>query len=171
VQSFRGVVKPFADTRPAWKVLRVLGNLLGLQGFQYETSEAVRDEALAGHDARARPLSNAPATPATTGAALRGLERVADVLIYGTDSLVRRSAPLQATRDALPPVVGVPSALWRQLGLRPGAKVRVTQGEASAVLPAAEDATLAPTAVRIAAAHPTTASLGAMFGAIGVEAA
>ena len=46
VQSFHGVVKPRGETRPAWKVLRVLGNLLGLPGFEYETSEEVRDEAL-----------------------------------------------------------------------------------------------------------------------------
>jgi NADH-quinone oxidoreductase subunit G len=45
-QSFNGTVKPLGDTRPAWKVLRVLGNLLGLSGFDYETSEAIRDEAL-----------------------------------------------------------------------------------------------------------------------------
>jgi NADH-quinone oxidoreductase subunit G len=170
VQSFHGVVKPFGEARPAWKVLRVLGNLLGQKGFDHESSEAVRDEALRATDEKAR-LSNAPVGAPMIGAALRGLERVADVPIYCTDALVRRSAPLQATRDALPPVVGVPSALWRQLGLKTGATVRVTQGQASAVLPAAEDTTLAPTAVRIAAAHPSTASLGAMFGVVGVEPA
>ena len=46
VQSFHGVVKPLGDARPAWKVLRVLGNLLGLAGFGFETSEEVRAEAL-----------------------------------------------------------------------------------------------------------------------------
>jgi NADH-quinone oxidoreductase subunit G len=45
-QSFNGTVKPLGETRPAWKVLRVLGNLLGLSGFDYENSEAIRDEAL-----------------------------------------------------------------------------------------------------------------------------
>ncbi len=48
VQSFAGVVQPLAETRPAWKVLRVLGNLLGVAGFDYDTSEAVRKEALGG---------------------------------------------------------------------------------------------------------------------------
>ncbi|MBS3916386.1 MAG: NADH-quinone oxidoreductase subunit G, partial [Sulfuritalea sp.] len=48
VQSFNAVVKPLGETRPAWKVLRVLGNLLGLAGFEQESSEAVRTEALAG---------------------------------------------------------------------------------------------------------------------------
>jgi NADH-quinone oxidoreductase subunit G len=168
VQSFHGVVRPFAETRPAWKVLRVLGNLLGQKGFEHQSSEAVRDEALRELDEQSR-LSNAPVGAPALGATLRGLERIADVPIYGTDPLVRRSAPLQATRDALPPVVGVPSALWRELGLKAGASVRVTQGQASAVLPATEDATLAATAVRIAAAHPSTASLGAMFGTVGIE--
>ncbi|MCW5660179.1 MAG: NADH-quinone oxidoreductase subunit NuoG [Burkholderiaceae bacterium] len=169
-QSFRGVVKPYAETRPAWKVLRVLGNLLGLHGFDHESSEAVRDEALAGADAATR-LSNEPAAGATLTPPLRGLERVADVPIYCTDALVRRSVPLQATRDARAPQVGLPSALWSQLGLAPGAKVRVMQGGAAAILPAEEDASLAPSAVRIASGHAHTASLGAMFGAVGIEKA
>jgi NADH-quinone oxidoreductase subunit G len=170
-QSFHGVVKGYGESRPAWKVLRVLANLLALPGFDYETSEAVRDEALAGADAAAR-LSNEPASlPLAQPAALRGLERVADVPIYCTDALVRRSAPLQATRDARAPVVGLPSVLWSQLGLSAGAKVRVTQGDAAAILPAEESPSLAPTAVRIAAGHAHTASLGAMFGAVTVEKA
>jgi NADH-quinone oxidoreductase subunit G len=45
-QSFNGTVKPLGETRPAWKVLRVLGNLLGLQGFDFDTAESIRDEAL-----------------------------------------------------------------------------------------------------------------------------
>jgi len=169
-QSFLGVVKPLGEARPAWKVLRVLGNLLGLPGFDHDSAEAVRDEALAATDASTR-RSNAPATAPALAAAVRGLERVSDVPIYSTDALVRRAASLQATRDAQAPMVGVPTALWRQLGLQPGARVRVSQNGASAVLPAREDPTLAPTAVRVAAGHPSTASLGPMFGAIGVTAA
>ncbi|WP_455778407.1 NADH-quinone oxidoreductase subunit NuoG, partial [Burkholderia stabilis] len=46
VQSFNGVVRPLGDTRPAWKVLRVLGSLLGLPNFEYETAEEVRLAAL-----------------------------------------------------------------------------------------------------------------------------
>ena len=56
-QSFNGTVKPLGDTRPAWKVLRVLGNLLGLQGFDYDTSEAIRDEAV--RQGRDRPVGQA----------------------------------------------------------------------------------------------------------------
>ena len=61
VQSFHGVVKPLGDARPGWKVLRVLGNLLGLAGFSSETSEEVRDEALGDRTTLASRLSTAPA--------------------------------------------------------------------------------------------------------------
>jgi NADH-quinone oxidoreductase subunit G len=169
-QSFHGVVKAHAEARPAWKVLRVLGNLLGLSGFDHESSEAVRDEALAGADAVTR-LSNDPASTAAPAPASRGLERVADVPIYCTDALVRRAAALQATRDARAPVVGLPSALWAQLGLSGDAKVRVTQGQGAAILSAEEVPSLAPTAVRIASGHAHTASLGSMFGAVSVDKA
>jgi NADH-quinone oxidoreductase subunit G len=172
LQSFFGVVKPVGETRPAWKVLRVLGNLLGLEGFNQESAEEVRAEALgdgSGIAAKLSNQSNAP-LPATMAAATPGLfERVADVPIYGADMLVRRSGPLQLTADARPPVVGLPSALWQALGLAEGQRVRVSQGTTSAELPAREDATLAPNAVRVSAAHPDTATLGAMFGAITVQ--
>jgi NADH-quinone oxidoreductase subunit G len=171
VQSFHGVVRPLGDARPGWKVLRVLGNLLGLDGFDQESADQVRDEALGSVPAASR-LSNAPVTGTMTAVPpLRGLERVADVPIYAADALVRRSAALQSTTDARAPVVGLPSVLWAQLGLGANARVRVTQGAAVTELPAREEPTLAPTAVRIAAAHPTTASLGPMFGAVSVEAA
>jgi NADH-quinone oxidoreductase subunit G len=97
------------------------------------------------------------------------LQRVADVPIYATDSTVRRAASLQASADARELLVGLPTTLWRQLKLQPGAKVLVAQGETAVVLHAQEDTTLAEGAVRLAAGHPSTAGLGAMFGAITVE--
>lgn len=168
-QSFHGVVKPLGDTRPGWKVLRVLGNLLGLPGFAFETVEEVRAEALGDLSTLTQRLDNSShaklqipaAHPAGT------LERVADVPIYATDATVRRSVPLQLTADAKGPLVGLPPALFAKLG----AKVRITQGEGHAVLTARADATLAEGTVRIAAGHTSTAALGAMFGTVKVEAA
>ncbi len=175
VQSFHGVVKPLGDTRPAWKVLRVLGNLLALKGFDFETSEEVRAEALGDLGTIASRLGNQAsdgiAALSATGGPAPDLERLADVPIYATDSLVRRATSLQLTADARAPFASLPQALWSQLGLNPGDKVRVSQGAAQAVLPAKLDATLAASVVRVPAGHPDTASLGAMFGAIGVEKA
>ena len=186
-QSFHGVVKPAGDSRPGWKVLRVLGNLLELSGFDFETSEDVKQEALGDTADWTARLSNAAAAPAAAAAAAsdlpvspvsmapshpasRDLERIADVPIYAGDGLVRHAASLQLTADARPPAASLPAALWAQLGLRPGAKVRVSQGAAQAVLPAQLDASLAPRAVRIPTGHPDTVALGAMFGAVRVEA-
>ncbi len=172
VQSFHGVVRPLGDTRPAWKVLRVLGNMLGLTGFEFETSEEVRAEALGDLATLATRLSNAlfgaPIT-AAANAEQHALERIADVPIYATDSLVRRATSLQLTADARAPVASLPQSVWDRLGLNVGDKVRVSQGSANAVLAAHCDASLAPTAVRVPAGHADTASLGAMFGAITVE--
>jgi len=186
LQRFHGVVPPLADTRPGWKVLRVLGNLLSLPGFDFETVDAVREEVLPkGLDLQTR-LSNAAAPGALARAVesvaaslaesltahdapMTKLQRISDVPIYCTDATVRRAASLQLTADAADPVVGVPSALWRQLGLQEPAKVLVAQGEAALVLPAREDSSLHDHTVRIASGHPSTLKLGAMFGPITVE--
>ncbi len=170
VQSFHGVVKPLGETRPAWKVLRVLGNLLELDGFSQDSAEDVRAEALGDVAGLPSRLDNGSAAlPSALPAVPAGLQRIADVPIYAADMLVRRSPSLQLTADARPPVAGLPSALWKELRLEPGAKVLVAQGEAAVVLPAREEPTLADGTVRVAAGHPATAELGAMFGALTVE--
>ena len=169
VQSFHGVVKPLGDARPGWKVLRVLANLLGLPGFDQETVEEVRAQALGNIDALAQRLDNSSSAPFVVTPAATGLQRISDVPIYASDAIVRRAHSLQLTADARAPVVGLPCALWAQLGLQAGAKVRVTQGDGTAVLAAREDNTLAPSTVRVSAGHPSTASLGAMFGVLSVD--
>ena len=171
VQGFHGVVRPLGETRPGWKVLRVLGNLLGLEGFDFETSQDVLSAALGTAEVASR-LDNSAASGASASqrAGSAALERLADVPIYATDALVRRAPALQATADARAPQVGVPTALWQQLGLQAGSRVRVTQGDAQAVLPARHEPTLAPGVLRVAAGHPDSAGLGPMFGAIRIEA-
>lgn len=169
-QSFHGVVKPLGETRPAWKVLRVLGNLVGLKGFDFETSEEVRAEALGDASTLASRLDNATDAAASFMATVAtGLERVADVPIYCTDSLVRRATSLQLTADARPPVVGVPASLGEQLGLAEGDDVLVRQGDGHVQLPVRVDPTLAPNTVRVPTGHPLTAGLGAGFGAVVIE--
>ncbi|ASM77735.1 NADH dehydrogenase (quinone) NADH dehydrogenase subunit G [Vitreoscilla filiformis] len=171
VQAFHGVAPALGNSRPAWKVLRVLGNMLGLSGFEQTSAEEVRAEALGDVNQLVARLGNDVSVVPQIAVSVPGLQRVADVPIYSTDSLVRRAASLQQTSDAKAPVVGLPRALWQQLGLQAGAKVKVSQGSAAAVLAAREDATLAANVVRVAAGHPDTAGLGAMFGAISVEKA
>ncbi len=93
LQSFHAVVKPLGDTRPAWKVLRVLGNLLGLPGFEFESSQEVLTAATATTPA----LNNA--TQAAITLAASATEPVV-ASIYQLDGLVRRAPSLQLTADA-----------------------------------------------------------------------
>lgn len=171
VQSFHGVVKPLGDTRPGWKVLRVLGTMLGLHGFAFETVEEVRAQALGDVAALPARLNNQTTAAVQASAATGGLERLADVPIYSADALVRRSPALQATADAQAPVASLPSALWAELGLSDGAQVKVSQDAGSVVLPAVLDASLPANVVRVPTGHPATAALGAAFGAIRVDKA
>jgi NADH-quinone oxidoreductase subunit G len=92
-QSFHAVVKPAGEARPAWKVLRVLGNMLGLQGFDYESSQEVLAAAKLSTDS----LSNK--TTASIDAAVQGGQPVT-AAIYQLDSIVRRAPSLQLTADA-----------------------------------------------------------------------
>ena len=168
-QSFVGVVPPLGESRPAWKVLRVLGNLLGLDGFAQETADAVRAEALGDLATLPGRLSNAVAAQPLLAPAVAGLQRLADVPIYSTDALVRRAPALQQTTDARAPVVSVPAALWQQLGLNEGESVRVSQDAGHVELKVKRDATLAADTVRVPAGHPDTASLGEMFGTVQLQ--
>ena len=162
VQGFHGVVKPRGESRPGWKVLRVLGTMLGLEGFAFETAEEVRVQALGDLDTLPARLGNVTNSVVAPGVARTGaLERVADVPIYSSDALVRRAPSLQATADARPPRACLSLAMWQQLGLAAGDAVRVSQGAGSVVLPAYVDETLAEGAVRVPAGHPDTAALGA----------
>jgi NADH-quinone oxidoreductase subunit G len=171
LQSFNGAVKPLGEARPAWKVLRVLGNLLGVPGFDHDSSEAVRDEACSA-DAIPGRLNNAlHATDIRLEPSADGLHRVADVPIYFADPVVRRAPSLQKTRDALPPRAWMTSATLQQVGVAPGERVRVRQGEGEAVVEAGRDDTLPAACVRLAAGHRLTGELGPMFGPVEVERA
>jgi NADH-quinone oxidoreductase subunit G len=93
LQSFHAVVKPLAEARPAWKVLRVLANLLDIPGVAFETSQEV--------------LARATAKPLVSSNASRAEVRLDETVtppavasIYQLDSIVRRSPSLQLTADA-----------------------------------------------------------------------
>ena len=173
VQTIQPAVKPLGDARPAWKVLRVLGGLLNLDGFLYNMPEEVLGDALG--DNYCTKLDNQPTTNTLSNgnlAPLNGLERLADVNIYAGDPIVRRSPALQLTRDAKRGnQVGLGRALFQELGLKEGDTVRVTQGSQSVDLPATLEANLAPGAVRISAGTPASAKLGPMFGSVTVSKA
>jgi len=164
-QSFNAVAKQLGDTRPGWKVLRVIGNLLQLDGFDQGDSEAVRAEVLGDET----PLGNSIAGVGIgASAAATGLERVADVPIYFADPLVRRAPSLQKTKDAAAPVARMSSSTLADLKVSSGDRVRVC-GSGRVELTAVADDTVAEGCVRVAAAHASTVALGPMCGELSVE--
>ena len=170
-QSFKGVVAPFGQSRPGWKVLRVLGNVLDLPGFDDETSESVRDTVLSwGIDKR---LSNAIDAPVGVGrgAIGSGLERVTDLPIYRSDAMVRRAPALQSAPASRAPEARIHAKTLAALGLADGEMVRVAGDAGHILLPVVIDATVPEGAVHLSAGFEQTAALGGAFGQLSVERA
>jgi len=171
VQSFKGVVQPLGETRPGWKILRVLGNLLELPGFSQDSSDEVKAQALAAAGELATALDNGlrPGVVPVPAAVSAGLQRIADVPIHFADGLARRSPPLQHTADAEPPRASMNRRTASDLQVGEGDQVRVTQAGATVMLFAHLDDRIPDGCVRIPAAHPLSAGLGVAGGEVGLE--
>ncbi|MCO5110807.1 MAG: NADH-quinone oxidoreductase subunit NuoG [Burkholderiaceae bacterium] len=102
LQSFHAVVRPLGETRPAWKVLRVLANLMDLPGFDFETSQDVLAKATGAIAGQASTVPVERLSNATAAAPQVAVDAVAEPVvasIYQLDSLVRRASSLQQTAD------------------------------------------------------------------------
>ena len=163
-QSFAAAVPAKGEARPAWKVLRVLGNLLGLKGYDYVSSEDVLGELKALADGASIAPVAAKLAPLTTS---EGLVRLGEVPLYAADALSRRAPSLNKTADAKPAFAGLAPELAGKLGLTEGDSAKVRQGDAVATLPVVIDERLPANTVLV----PSQAGLGNLFGAISVEKA
>jgi len=170
-QSFAGLASPVGDSRPGWKLLRVLGNQFGLEGFDQTGSEQVRDvlRSALGEitlDNRQAVGAVAAASPGS------GLERVGDVAIHAIDPLVRRAGALQRTPDGLAAgTARMNAAQAEDAGVSGADRVKVSQGEASAVLELETDERIPGGCVRIQSGTTAAATLGAAFGPVSIERA
>ena len=174
VQTIQPAVLPLGDSRPAWKVLRVLGGLLDLDGFLFNAPEEVLGEALSGYTESTldNRFTSEFSLMAGNLAPLTGLERLTDVSIYSVDLIVRRSPALQLTQDARNAnKVGLNQAAYDELGLVEGDLVQVSQGNLSVNMPATLEKALTVGTVRISAGTAASAQLGPMFGSVTVSRA
>ena len=166
-QSFTGASQLPEDARPAWKVLRVLGNVLDIDGFDYVSSEQVRDELQAeinnakAKNAELMPLYQKQSTDS-------GLQRISEVAMYCTDSLVRRATALHKSvkNEAS---IGLNPADAERLALPEETDVSVTQGEATAKAKLMIDTGIPIGCVLIVEGTEVSASLGASFGTVEVS--
>ena len=167
-QSFAGAVSPFGESRPAWKVLRVLGNLTDLDGFDYLDSNEVRNDVLAAGEIKpdnALRTDDAIAYSMNAG----GMQRIGGVPMYSSDAIVRRSGALQRTPDSWSNGARVNSRVASDLSLAEGDNIRVTQGEGIAEMSVTIDDGVPDNCVWLPAALPASAALGCSFGEISVE--
>jgi len=168
-QSFKGVAVPPGEARPGWKVLRVLGNLTDIDGFDYADANQVRDEVLA---------ACAGLTPDNTPRGLGGerpqasagaWERIGGVPMYAVDALTRRAHALQLTPDAWGRLLRLNTGAAQSLGLGESERVRVTQGEASAEFAVCIDDAVPDGCVWLPSAVPGSEVLGPGFAPVAVE--
>ena len=163
LQSFHGVVQGFGDSRPLWKVLRVLGNLFELDGFEYHDTAAVLQDALP-QGVVASVLNNQADVSAAHVQTASQLVRVGGVGIYHTDAVVRRSAPLQATVHAQVPAARVHPNTLAKLGIQTGTAT-AKQGGAVLKVDVTADADV-PENVVYLPLHSDNAALGALMDTI-----
>ena len=165
-QSFAAAASPYADSRPAWRVLRVLGNLFGLTGFEQETIEDVRAAFAEPGPAGSLGWKLPQGLPEPAG---DGIERIARTPIYAADALVRRSQPLQATKDAEFAGVWLSPATVERLGLKDGEAAVVRHGAGEVMLHVCTDSRIPDSCAWLPAGVPATAALDGGDGTVQVE--
>ncbi len=168
-QSFKGVLEPKGGARPAWKILRVLGNLTGLAGFDYFSSEEVNIELRS--LCKSIELSNAidKATAITLKSAT-GMFCSSDVPMYAADAVARRATSLQQTDDAQTLCVRLNSAEAERLGVSKASAVTVKLADSSTALNLFIDDTIPDGSVWIPMAVEGHDLLGNAFAAVSIEA-
>jgi NADH-quinone oxidoreductase subunit G len=164
-QSFAAAISPPGDVRPAWKVLRVIANLLQIPGFDYLSTEDVGDELRCKMENVTKHREISKWCPESLGSEKdSGLVRIAEVFIYGTDGLVRRSKALQESPDGQAARrVYINSIDAARLGLSSAKLIQVSQGNGQVTLPITIDDSVAEGCLRLATGFEETAGLGAPF--------
>ncbi|MCC8998201.1 MAG: NADH-quinone oxidoreductase subunit NuoG, partial [Candidatus Contendobacter sp.] len=168
-QGFQGASKPFGEARPTWKVLRVLGNLCGVQSFDYVSSEDVLVE-VRGVGGNIQP-DNALDIGQSDWRPFRadGLMRVADVPIYAMDPLVRRARSLQSSPLAQSAEVRLHPEVAQELGVAGRDRVQVRQNGVAVDLPLVLDDSVPKGCAWIPAGLSASIMLGPAIGPVSIQ--
>jgi len=168
-QSFNGAVNAKGDSRPAWKVLRVLGNMANLKDFDYVSSQDVRDEVRDQVNLQAAPSVNLYAPEDLTTET--GLMTISEIPMYQVDSVVRRSKALQETAEnQTVSVARMNAAEAEKQSVSQAETLLITQDNNSITMAFEIDNDIADNCIYIAAGINETSALGAMFSNVTVQA-
>lgn len=166
-QSTKGAVSPFAQARPGWKILRVLGNLLHCDGFDYTSSQDVLDEVRHHFVMMHEPHYDTFYPETMPALSLEQLERIGEWDLYRSDAIVRHAEALQSCGAANSACVRMHSRTADRLGL--GEMATVAQEDIAVTLPLIRDDRVAEETVWVANGFPETVDLGQAFGAITID--
>lgn len=165
-QGFTGVVPPLGEARPAWKLLRVLGNVFELDGFDYQSSAEVSEEVMqAIGDIKAENIDQWQ-SPTSDNQDEAGLQRITEIPMNMIDSICRRAASLQKTDDVSDGAIHINKALADKNNLAESDNAKVEQEDGSAIMKVIVDDRVPDDCVLIQAAHAAQIDLGPAFGSI-----
>ncbi len=170
-QSFAGAVPPVGEARPAWKILRVLGNLLNLEAFDYNSSEEVRDEVVSVIDNVALGSVGSWTTPESleNGTVNKSaLQRITEIPMYSIDAMTRRAQALQEADDSQG-MIQINSSLANKHNVSAGDTVVVEQEENSINAHVIINDLVTDNCVLIQAAHVNHSRLGAWHGNVSLK--
>jgi len=163
-QTVSGVIPAVGESRPAWKILRVLANICHSPGFDYTSSEEVLNEIRAEISEDFTPSKQGYFYPEALPMSHEPFLRVGEWPIYRTDSIVRRSEALQVSAGAVKACVRIHPETAKRLNLSEVATV--SQGEIEITLSLEIDDRVAKDMVWVPNGLPETADLGSSFGKI-----
>jgi NADH-quinone oxidoreductase subunit G len=159
-ENFSAAVAPAGEAKPAWKVLRVLGDKLGCGGFGFVSLAEVRDRIRWEAPAVAAPAPLAELPQARAESAIE-VERILEVPMYAQDALLRRAGPLQRTADNPPVAARMHPDVLQRLGLTGCARVNVHSGADYVTLDLVADERVPAGSVLIPTAVAETTALDA----------
>lgn len=165
-QTVKGALSPYAESRPAWKILRVLGNLLYRDGFEYTSTEDVYNE-IKSYVAMTMSQDYLPYYPDSLPVLNESFTRVGEWPLYRTDAIVRNASDLQFCAAADPAHIRIHPQTADKLKLEETATV--SQGNIEITLPLKRDERIATDVVWVANGMPETADLGHAFAAITIK--
>ena len=172
-QSFAGAVPPVGEARPAWKILRVLGNLLNVDAFEYNSSEEVRDEVTSAIENVASGSVGSWTAPDTLNNGLSGngaLQRITETPMCSVDAMSRRAQALQRS-DNSKGLVHIHPQLADKLNVSAGDIVVVEHEENSISAPAMINEGVSVDCVLVEAAQSNHSELGPWHGHVSLRKA
>ena len=171
-QSFQAASKAIGQSKPGWKILRVMGNLFDVSGFDYQSSEEVlADVKSAAGDVITDKAGNKLSWQCPDkNTAETALQRIAELPIYAVDAVVRRAEALQQTVDAQVNYARINSATAEKLKIEDGQTVSAVQDGNAVDIAVSIDDRIADNCVYIPAGIESAVTLGGGYGAIELNA-